>query len=92
MPEIHIRPATSDDVEALCRLYYELHECHARGVPDHPEAEILDGGDEAGSRARFDGHGAAARVRSSIAARRHVARLCKKIARPAATSNAATYD
>ncbi len=34
MPEIHIRPATSDDVEALCRLYYELHECHARGVPD----------------------------------------------------------
>ncbi len=34
MSEIYIRPATSDDVEALCRLYYELHECHVRGVPD----------------------------------------------------------
>ncbi|MCW5881558.1 MAG: GNAT family N-acetyltransferase [Anaerolineae bacterium] len=34
MSGIHIRPATSDDVEALCRLYYELHECHVRGVPD----------------------------------------------------------
>lgn len=34
MTEIHIRPAISDDVDALCRLYYELHEFHVLGVPD----------------------------------------------------------
>lgn len=34
MSQIHIRPATSDDVDTLCRLYYELHECHVRSVPD----------------------------------------------------------
>ena len=34
MPEIHIRPATTDDVDVLCRLYYELHEYHVASVPD----------------------------------------------------------
>lgn len=29
-----IRPAHESDVEALCRLYVEFHEFHARGVPD----------------------------------------------------------
>ena len=29
-----IRRATRDDRTALCRLYYEFHEFHVRGVPD----------------------------------------------------------
>ena len=29
-----IRPATPEDLPALCALYFEFHEHHARGVPD----------------------------------------------------------
>ncbi len=32
--EVDIRPAGTDDIEALCNLYIEFHEFHVRGVPD----------------------------------------------------------
>lgn len=32
---VRIRFATSNDLDALCHLYYEFHEFHVLGVPDH---------------------------------------------------------
>src|SRR5512136_99104 len=34
MHMLYIRPATPGDLDALCALYHEFHEFHARGVPD----------------------------------------------------------
>ena len=31
---VEVRPATLDDLRALCRLYAAFHEFHVRGVPD----------------------------------------------------------
>ncbi len=33
-PELTLRPAEAQDCVALCRLYADFHEFHARGVPD----------------------------------------------------------
>jgi len=34
MNDIKIRLARKEDLEALCKLYFEFHEFHVRGVPD----------------------------------------------------------
>jgi GNAT superfamily N-acetyltransferase len=34
MSDVMVRPAVMDDLEWLCKSYYEFHEFHVRGVPD----------------------------------------------------------
>ena len=34
MTDLILREANLSDIEALCRLYFEFHEFHVRGVPE----------------------------------------------------------